>query len=216
MPNPNAKLQSILVDAFVGTYPTDTYENIKLSDLSGSAFSFNNIKLSTVIGESSSNPIINTLINNGSSIGSISTDIDALKLYDVYGKNCFVPYDSSLHAGMLRYNQIKDTNGKVVKYYQNDNGAFVLSSTSGIWSLLCFDYDYENDVIADGEHEGRLSVCTVSNLTIKDLQQSNNSNSVSQKITNATIRQLVDAGILENANPLLYRVSLQTALKPIS
>jgi hypothetical protein len=71
-------------------------------------------------------------------------------------------------------------------------------------------------VIADGDHKGRLSVCTVSNLTIKDLQQSNNSNSVSQKITNATIRQLVDAGILENANPLLYSLSLQTALKPMS
>lgn len=204
MESPNDKLQSILVDAF-----DKEYEDITLNDLSGEDFSFNNIQLKTIIGETSDNPIIQTLIKNGSSIGSISNDIDSLRLYDVYGSKCFTKYDETKHSGALRYKEIKDTNGNLAKYQQDDNGSLVIDNSSGIWLLLCFD---SSNMIESGEHKGRFTTYTISNTTMNNLQQGSGSGSISEKFTNATIRQLMDAGIVSGANELLYSLSLQAAL----
>ena len=212
MPDPNEKLKAILVDAFVGTYPDNTYENIKLSDLSGSAFSFDNIKLATVIGESSSNPIIATLVENDARIGTISSDIDNLSLYDIYGHECFIPYNESLHSGMLRYNEIKDLDGNVTGYTQDDNGAFVIDKTCGVWLLLCFDGSdmYGKD---DVNNSGRFKTYTISDEKMCHLQEHvGEEHSISNRVTNATIRQLIDIGILSGADDHLYHLSLQDAL----
>ena len=214
MPTPNEKLKSILVDAFKTTYSENTYENIKLEDLSGDAFSFDNIKLKTVIGSTSSNPIIATLINNNSSIGTISSDIDNLSLFDVYGHECFIKYDKNVHSKLLRYDQVTDGQGKITGYQQADQGYYVIDPTAGVWLLLCFD---SSDMITTGEdHVGRYNTYTVADETMSHLNDHTGEHSVSKKITNASIRQLVDVGILESANPALYKYSLQEALKPLA
>lgn len=204
MSNPNEKLKDILVDAL-----DKDYENIKLSDLSGDSFSFDKIELKTVLGTESDNPIIKCLINKGSSIGTISTDIDSLTLYEVYGHECFVTFNPSLHdSKMLKYKQVK-SGDTVTGYQQDDNGDFVIDPNAGVWLLMCFD---SSNMITTGDHVGRFSTYTVADETISHLNDHTEEHSISSKITSATVRQLMDVGIIKVAHTYLYAETLEGAL----
>ncbi len=101
----NAKLYEILNEAVdVSAYNTangfvegaDGYAKsvayIKIGDLS-EYFDVNNIKLKTALGETyvaGENKIIDALLAKGGSVGSLSNDINNLRLEDIFDTECFV------------------------------------------------------------------------------------------------------------------------------
>ena len=196
---PSGNLKSILEDAF-----NTNYENITVSMLSGDGFNFDKVSLKTVVGETSSNPIIQALIESGSSVGGIGDAINKLSLYKVYGANIFTttPVENS-----PRYTLSEDK----TTYTLKDDGEYYLSEDAGIWLLICFDSS--TTLSSDANHKGRPISYTISSATIADLQGGNeNSVDISSAFTHATVRQLIDAGIIESANELLYDKTLEQAL----
>ncbi len=199
LPAPSGNLKSILEDAF-----DDNYEGITVSMLSGDGFNFDKVSLKTVVGETSSNPIIQALIESDSSVGGIGDAINELSLYKVYGANIFTttPVENS-----PRYTLSEDK----TTYTLKDDGEYYLSEDAGIWLLICFDSS--TTLSSDANHKGRPISYTVSSATIADLQGGNeNSVDISSAFTHATVRQLIDAGIIESANVLLYDKTLEQAL----
>ena len=190
----NEKLYGILRDV---TGKND--EQITISDFND--FDPVNICLSTVLGEEdTSNIILKNLIEANTTIGGLGDAIDNLSLYDIYSTDCFVAYDGS--AGTARYKHIASENA----YVLDSQGTYMISKTSGIWLLLCFDS--EDIEMAEGSAQGCAKKYTVSEATLGDLT---NGSTLSTKITNATMRQLVDAGILPSTNSIFSTLTLEQA-----
>lgn len=200
--NPNDNLKNVLVDAFEEN-GVSSYEEITVSmlgkDPSDGGFDFNNVKISTVINNTD-NPILTALIKKNCSVGEIGEKIDSLSLYDAYGNECFT---KAVVDGAPRYTK-GEVGGKIVFTY-SESGEYYLSNTAGIWLLLCFD---GINVESDGSEKGRPQTYVVSEKTISDLE----GGGVSTSIASATVRQLIDAGILTTANELLYNKTLTEAL----
>ena len=191
----SAKLYQILVDA------TGTPSNeIRIGDFKG--FNINNVKLETFISESD-NKIIQALITADCTVGAIGTQINQLKLYDIYGDNCFVEYDISKHQGLPRYSEENGT------YLLDDIGNYTISKKAGIWLFLCFDPGEIEYGTEYADAIGCRKSYTPSTSTMGDLQNTESGANISEKITSATIRQLVDAGVLSSANSLFYTMKLK-------
>ena len=200
LPEPSGNLKSILEDAF-----DCDYDEITVSKLSGNGFTFDKVSLKTVVGETSSNPIIQALIESGSSVGGIGDAINKLSLYKVYGANIFTttPVENS-----PRYTLSEDK----TTYMLDDNGKYYLSKNAGIWLLICFD---SSTTLSSDEinHKGRPISYTVSSATIADLQGGNeNSVDISSAFSKATVRQLIDAGLVTSAKKGLYAMTLSGVL----
>ncbi len=200
---PNDKLKEILVEAC----GTASYNDITVSMLNNTedntegSFNINDIHLGTVIDKDSiDNPILKALLEKNPKISGIGLAMDTLKLYDVYGANCFYKSETvpDGYGDKSRYSYNKDTG---VYTLDMANGDYYISDTAGIWLLICFN--------ASGlDAEGRAESYTSSNSTVGDLE-----NNVSSSITHASVRQLIDAGILSSANSTLWQYSLEEALR---
>ena len=197
-PAKNSSLYDVLCDV-LGVSAQD----IKVSDLE--EFNVADIHLKTVLGSGSSgNVILDKLIEQDIAINELATSINNLKLYDIYGQNCFVEYKGETGVARYSYNESE-------KSYELDaNGEYVISKKAGIWLFMCFDYgeEIQNTNPLANNYGCRLKY-SVSNTTLNTLSESNSGESISYKITHATIRQLVESGILESAHPGAYAMTLQ-------
>lgn len=204
--DPNDNLKNVLVDAFSDS--VTSYEEITVSMLAKSpgegGFDFNNVHLGTVINETD-NPILSALIEKNCSVGKIGTEIDALSLYSAYGKECFIKKTAPTDEKIPLYN--RSENDGVITYTYDADGEYYLSKTAGIWLLLCFDGD---EFYKDGNNKGRPQTYTVSNRTFSSLK----GDGVSDVIAKATVRQLIDAGIIPDAKTEIYGLTLAEALAP--
>ena len=188
----------------------DNENDIKISDLKD--FSFTNVSLSTVITENTGNNIIDLLIEDESvTIGNIGEKINGLTLYDLYGKDCFTKNVDEAVNPEIKFTY--DANSKT--FTHDDNGDWYLHKNDGIWLLLCFDSsEIDAKWITVGEltyktGSGRPEKYTISNLTLSDLATASN---ITSKFNNATIAQLVDAGMLSNVSEKIMPYSLAEAL----
>ncbi len=200
LPEPSGNLKLILEDAF-----DCDYNEITVSKLSGDGFNFNKISLKTVVGETSSNPIIQALIESGSSVGGIGDAINELSLYKVYGANVFVttPVENA-----PRYNLSAD--GKT--YTLDVNGEYYLSKDAGIWLLLCFN---SGEIVQEGDNAGRAMTYTISSATINDLQGGEKTDfDITLALMGATGRQLQDAGIVKSVNEALWTHTMYEVFNP--
>ncbi len=191
----NQNLYKILVDA-TGVQS----EQIKVGDFS--SFKLSEIHLKTFLTGTSDNKIMKALIDSNCTVGAIGTKINELKLYDIYGSSCFVQHDQNVNTPKYKLNEETGT------YTLSDDGTYMISKKAGIWLFLCFD----GGEIEDGSEYSNAIGCrktyTVSNSTMGQLQDPESGGNISTKITSATIRQLVDAGILTSANEIFYTYSL--------
>ena len=200
LPEPSGNLKSILEDAF-----DCDYDEITVSNLSGNGFTFDKVSLKTVVGETSSNPIIQALIDSNSSVGGIGDAINELSLCEVYGANVFVttPVENA-----PRYTLSAD--GKT--YTLDDNGKYYLSKNAGIWLLLCFN---SSEIVQEGANAGRAMTYTISNATINDLQGGAQTDfNMAAALMGATGRQLEDAGIVNSVNKALWTHTMYEVFNP--
>ena len=187
----NDALKKIIDDAYRSL--GKTYETVTLGDLT--SFNINGVKLASVLDGKTGNDILDALVERGVTLGEIGDEINSLTLYEVYGVECFT---TTPVANSPRYNK-SIVGGKVV-YTYSETGEYYVAEHSGIWLLLCFDGENFDDT-------GRPLKYVQSSASILDLQD--NSDVLSQRFTSATIRQLVDAGIITNTNPTIMSYTLQ-------
>ena len=167
------------------------------------SFDATKIHLSTVIS-SSDNIMLDKLINSGTTIGNLANAIDQLSLYDIYGQNCFVERKAGSTAPAYRY----DASQKA--YVLDEQGTYEISKSSGIWLLLCFDFDSEDIERENANSIGCARKYTISSATLSALKNGEEGLNITNKITKATIRQLVDAGVLPSANSAIYTLTLES------
>ena len=187
----NDALKKIIDDAYRSS--GKTYETVTLGDLT--SFNINGVKLASVLDGKTGNDILDALVERGVTLGEIGTQINSLTLYEVYGVECFT---TTPVANSPRYN--KSTVGGKTVYTYSETGEYYVADHAGIWLLLCFDGENIDDT-------GRPLKYVQSSASILDLQD--NSDTLSQRFTSATIRQLVDAGIITNTNPTIMSYTLQ-------
>lgn len=209
----DAKMEGVLREAFEKEEGALT-----VGDLSG-GFELNNIKLKTLGIEAGDNKILAALLaDEDVTINGLGDKINSLKIYDIYGAECFTKNvgDSVDSTTKFRFEEelyVEDENGTYyktaggdyvkdkelavdanIKYrrckgyvHDNVNGDYYLHANDGMWLLLCFD-SIEMDA-----NTGRPEIYAISDVSFNDLTSGT---SISSRFENATIAQLVDAGML--------------------
>ena len=184
----DVNLKNILMEI---TGKTD-YDTVYVEDLHNETDILSKIKLQTVLGDATiSNPILAKLVSDNVSVKSIGQAIDNLKLSDVYGTDVFKAKSSSAPANALWFKLEAD--GKTYTMVSSSaNATHYLNNTSGIWLLICYNASTTYDAT------GRpVSYIVAEDKTISSL---NSGTGITNAFINATIRQLVDAGIVAESD----------------
>ena len=192
-------LKSIILD-ITGC---DDYHDIFVSDLHSQpgVNVMEKIKLSTVLGSSgNSNPLLKALVEKDVSVGELAEAIDNLKICEVYGANAFKTVNGSAPAGAIRYNK------EGVTYTYNANGSYYLDKSAGIWLLVGY-------TAGNYDEDGTPMTYTENSVTMGALQSG--SNVVSSAFSNATVKQLIDCGIIVKADARLYAKKLSEVLNTL-
>ena len=190
----------------------DDYAALKVSDLDN--VDLNNVKLATVLKkeDAAGNAFLTALLDrDGVTLGNLGETINTISVHDLFGEKCFTTVKSEAIAS-----RINDT------YRLGDDGVFTydttlteadnpyyISATANVWLILSYDTgDIDNA-------NGRARTYTPSTISYQDLQGSpgGSEKTVSEKIGEAKIYQLISAGILEgDFNDSVTRLSLSEAL----
>lgn len=163
------------------------------------------VKLKTVLGNSSSNAILDTLIKNDVCVGEIGTAIDGLSLYEIYGEECFTQNPEEAVDANIKF-KLTIEMGKHVYTHDDVNGNYYLHKDDGIWLLLCFEGEEFGD-------DGRPERYVETGFSFGDLSKGD---SISSCVMNATLRQLIDAGMISDTAPELYNYTLATTIEKLS
>ena len=234
----NQTLKSVLCEALGKT--TAQFGDVLVGDIGSNNFDIGRVKLSSVMTKSNGsygNAILDTLLGdteNPVTLSTVGKRISGLSLYDAYGKECFKPIDTN-GAEFVDENtwfalEYIDTNndGKADHYAfvhedaeyfekkENENAVkYGLCANDGIWLLLCFEgVDFADQ--GDKDTDGRPEKYVISDKKLGDLE--NDASGLSNVFSKATIRQLIDAGIIpvDDCSPELYTFTLLEVVEKLS
>lgn len=198
---PSLDLQQLLSEL----YGKD-FASVTMSDLNGSV-DIGSIKLSSIIKQDTGNAFLDQVrLDSTATISNIGDKLNKLSLYNIYGQDAFTTDSTKTNNLSAKY--VKSiVDGKVV-FTLDENGTYYINKSAGVWVLLTFDSsgrDYSTGV---------MSKYTQSAMTIEDMSSGQ---ALNEKFTNATIRQLIDVGILTGEiNPALYGLTISEELNSIS
>ncbi len=185
------KLLTVLADA-----TNSSVENLTVGVIETS-FEISNIKLSS-LGITSTNNIINALLKDETvTVGNIGEKIDNLKVYDLFTVDCFtknvdfsntqVIYEKALNGdGHVEYTLYTGSGVPLP-----DNNLYYISNDSSLWLFMLYSYS------GDGG-DGLATKYTQKQTLYKNLESEFRIES--QNMTNGTVRQFYDAGLLGNEN----------------
>ncbi len=206
-PEENAGLYKILLDVVNSGNSKKLEENdLKVSHLS--TFEVSKLHLKTVLGTAKTgNVILDKLIEKDVEISGLASAINSLSLYEIYGQNCFVKAGCD-ENNIARYRK----EGK--SFILDEDGDYKISNKAGIWLFLCFDFVNESIEKTNSRNAlGCRTKYTISDATLNALTEEGSGSKLSSQITKATVRQLIDAGVLSTASSLLYTLTLEDAVK---
>ena len=193
-PDDGSTLWTILKEAIS---PKDTAKGITIYDLKNN-FKVDNIHLSSVIKETNGNQVLEALLlEEDATLGNIATKLNELKLKEMYNINCFTKNVSEAAAGSPKYSlsKLEDATGNHDHFTLNENGEYYIKKDAGVWLLLLYKAD-EKDT------NGDALTYTCKCLTLGSL--TNTISSAADCFMNATIKMLVDSGILVESVPNQY------------
>nr|MBO4518184.1 hypothetical protein [Clostridia bacterium] len=202
----NETLYKILRDATGVSGATDEEKNGNITLDSLSSFTPSNIHLNTVLEDVNlnDNSVLLALQEQNIVISEIGDALNNLSLYEVYGKTVFVEIEdgTEIPVGARRFNRVDDADGKPLYFEYNADGDYYLKNNAGIWLILCFDtaeYDANDNVITRYKDpaDGNPYKYVVDDMKIQDLQ-SGSSSGFSRKFKNATLKQLIDTGLVDD------------------
>ncbi len=232
--NENAMLEKIFDDVFASK---GGYDGVTVTDLG--SFDISAVKLSTVFYDSATgtvkstdNRILDAVIAKDCTISEIGDTINALTLYEIFGETCFIAENAPDIAtekldGSPKFKRVLESyvEGGVSKQHyvyihvaddENIAGTeyYYLHKDDGIWLLLCFKGENMNTNPLDDLMYGRPERYVVSDLDMSALEDAS---AMSSLFTDATLRQLMDAGILDyNSNKTIWNMTLNELVSSIS
>ena len=193
-PDDGSTLWTILKEAIT---PKDTAKGITIYDLKNN-FKVDNIHLSSVIKETNGNQVLEALLlEEDATLGNIATKLNELKLKEMYNINCFTKNVSEAAAGSPKYSlsKLEDATGNHDHFTLNENGEYYIKKDAGVWLLLLYKAD-------EKDSNGDALTYTCKCLTLGSL--TNTIASAADCFMNATIKMLVDSGILVESVPNQY------------
>ena len=176
------------------------YEDIFVTDLyqKDGENRLDKIKLSNVLKDDNDNPILQELLKKDVALGNLGQEIDALRISVIYGDIAFKPINGIVPSDALRFNKSGNTYTLTAT-----GGTHYLTKNAGVWLLVGYD--------ASGfSADGRPSVYTENKITQGDLRY--NGGMVAEKFYKATIRQLIDVGLVKSANEKIMSWTLEQVL----
>lgn len=187
-----------------GANDDEKFANIPLEQLNA-RLDIEHMHLKTVLGEEATgNSIIDSLIAKNVTVGDIATALNNELLYNIYGEQCFTISEGATGDKYRKETLLVEGEEKVKFVLDNANGTYTLNKDCGMWIMWCFDAQQIDDAT------GKATVYVQSDFTMGQLQQG--SSVVTQKITGATIRQLVDMGIIDDgegfASETIYTLTI--------
>jgi len=177
------------LDGIDGLTTAEKLAKVTLKDIE-TRLDIKHIHLATVLelepGANTGNALLDALLKDNVTVGDISTSINSLSLYEIYGEDCFIVDATTPGDKYVR----TEVDG-VVTYTLDASGNYMIDTTRGMWLLWCYD-------VPEGctDVTGRATKYVSSNTTMETLQSGGSA--ISEKIVNATIRQLVTAGIVDD------------------
>ncbi|MBQ7339919.1 MAG: hypothetical protein IJW43_03570 [Clostridia bacterium] len=200
----DAGLQEILEDVY--SLP---YEEIKFGHMHNAdgttPFDITKLHLQTVVEGSTGNQSLDTLVKDSSvTIGNLGDKLNALSLYEVYGESSFTTKISEAKDTTRKF--VKSEEGGKVVFTQSSSGTYYISKNAGVWLLLAFT--------GSDKVDGAPTKYTESTLTISSMQ---NGSTLSKTLSNATIRELIDAGIVTSniTNPSILAMTITEAIESL-
>jgi len=197
------KTYDILIEGIGGG---KTAEEFTVGDIEN--FDINNVTIGTVLGDtytSGTNPILDAMLARGVTISELSDALNNLAISEIYDTDCFTTDISEAKEGStwnLKY-EYDSTTGN---YTLSATGTYYVKSSASVWIFLLYDFE------TTGGELGRPGTYVNANVTFGGMES--RVNGIASSITSATIRQLVDAGILAGgySNPSVYESTLDGVL----
>ncbi len=149
-------------------------------------FDINKVRFNKVLAKTDceDNKFLSKLADDDSvTLGNMSQKINDLKIADIYGIECFTTDSSLAVPGAGRYEK-EDLTGV---YTYSESGTYYLKKDCGSWLFLLYGFSSVNG-------DGHADSYTPTDLTVAHLESG--VASVSESIHNATIRQLMDCGLI--------------------
>ena len=178
----NKMLFDILMDA-QGITDASQLSKLTIGDLSN--FDKTKIKLSTFIGESTGNNILDAILREGATLGNIVDVVNNLEFSDVFvsSSECFTAEKTNIIS--------------TAKYKKNEDGSYTLKTADdgttdyyikqNIMLFLLYDFD-------EVDENGYAKSYTKKSVKFVNFEASE----ISTNLKKATIRQLIDVGLIED------------------
>ncbi len=166
-------------------------DEIKISDLG--SFDVNAIRIKPLV-DAADNKILKALLSedDGSvTLGNIGEKIDGLKISDVYDTECFVISNAGKYYKTAKGFVWSDSYNAAIHGARVDGKKYAIASTASVWLFMLYDVDGKTS-------DGNGTWYKESDLALKDLNSDNGIESMTTKLQNASVRQLVDAGIIQD------------------
>lgn len=178
-----------------------TYADLAIGDLSG--LDASQLHLSTVLSSNSSNTIINHLVEKGSTIGSLSNDINAMSTFELFGDKVFTDSSNAADWANEDVYYLDDASSSYIDTPIGGAAVYHIDVDAGIWLIFAYDSS-EYDV------NGKAKNFAPSDITFSKMQDE--PKSLSNKMADAKIYQLITAGIIEEdpASPISDMIKAQT------
>ncbi len=222
----NQTIYNILLEASGLEANAQNANSLKMTSIAD--FDFKNVRLSTALNGPTGNKILDALRSDSSvNLGNIGEAVNNISLYKVFGEGCFTnKVNEAINDTDLVFELVENAlgtdadgnplTGKAFVHVVDVNRvaqlkasqeAYYIHKNDGIWLLLCFE---SGDVNKDGANAGRPEEYFISSNTLGDLINSNSqeSNFISDIIEKATLRQLMDAGMINSVKEKLYTLTL--------
>ncbi|MBE7089269.1 MAG: hypothetical protein E7362_00520 [Clostridiales bacterium] len=186
-----------------------TNEEIKVSDLMD--FDVANVKISTFLSSSAvaSNKILKAVYGDGTvTIGELSNRINNTPIQEVYKVDCFTTNEADASGISAKYSY-NEADGS---YTLDASGDYYISAKSGAWFFIFYG------TVGGTNIDGDATLYRPTAYTMGGLEEK--VDEINDHIENATIKQLIDIGILTNPHgdysPLIYASTLDQVLRAIS
>lgn len=188
----NETLYDILLDGIDPTLGITERDDLTVKSLQ--SFDQDRVHLSTVI-EDQSNKILQSLVAKDATFGTIGETINDLELTEIFDVECFTEDEDNAIDKNSKY--VYDSDNKT--YTLDGSGTYYISQDAKVWLFIL--YDGNGSVSADADTKGSVNVYTAQTVKLygnggTDVSLQDRLETVSSLLMDATVKQLIQTGIL--------------------
>ena len=183
------------------------FNEITVTDLS-SGFNIDNVKIDSVISAESAegNKILQGILGQDYKVSEIGDAINGLDITEIFEIECFTNSASKAADTSARYTY----NSNAKTYTLSSSGNYYVSKDAKIWLFMMYD---ANGVSSATGTKGAINTYTAKSVRFSDLED--NMSGMSDTLMNATVKQLLQAGILSETTSGQYSNIYDKSIKQV-